>query len=177
MELKRQEIAALLGVSSRTISDFVKKGMPQTGVASGTRYPATECVAWYVQYQIDIALQGTTSAALLGDVPPVEVSEAILKHWQAERERLRTLAVSEKLVSVEDSERQMNFRLTQIRNALDAIPFSWSPFLVGITDTDELQQQLGHQLDRFYSGLSSLPDRDELEDNDPTPMTPNDEDD
>lgn len=159
MNLKRKELAELLGVSAHTITSFAAKGMPTNGKEGvSVLYPSAEAVQWYIDYRLE---QSVSQRPTNPDIPDREDSESILAYWKAEKEKNRALKEQGTLVLVEDATKEINTRLTQVRNALDAIPFSWSPFLVGLTELEEVQKQLSEQLDNLYNTLSSLPDSEE----------------
>lgn len=160
MEVKRTELSDMLSVQPRTISDFISKGMPTNGKnGPSARYPLKECIQWYINYKL---LETSKSKVVdLDGVAPIEVSEAIEKHWKAQREKNRTLKEDGVLVTVDDAKKELNHHITQIRNALDTIPFSWAPFIVMLSDVDEAQKRLNEQLDTLYNSLSSLPDSDD----------------
>lgn len=160
MELRKSELAALFSVSVPTLNNYIAQGMPgRRGAGRSIKYDVKDALEWFVNEQCRQAVKGVKP--LTAGTFDREASEAELSYWKAEKEKFRALKEQSTLVLVDDAQREINTRLTQVRNALDAIPFSWSPFLVALTDIEEVQKRLSEQLDGLYNTLSSLPDTEE----------------
>ena len=160
MEVTKKELHILFGISPKTLDNYIAQGMPgRRGAGRSIKYDVKDALEWFVNEQCRQAVKGVKP--LTAGTFDREASEAELSYWKAEKEKFRALKEQSTLVLVDDAQREINTRLTQVRNALDAIPFSWSPFLVALTDIEEVQKRLSEQLDSLYNTLSSLPDSEE----------------
>lgn len=160
MEVTKKELHILFGISPKTLDNYIAQGMTgRRGAGRSIKYDVKDALEWFVNEQCRQAVKGVKP--LSAGTFDREASESELAYWKAEKEKYRTLKEQGTLVLVDDAQREINTRLTQVRNALDAIPFSWSPFLVALTDIEEVQKRLSEQLDGLYNTLSSLPDTEE----------------
>jgi hypothetical protein len=162
MVVSKTELAGLLGVSGSTLNTYIKKGMlGKVGSGPATKYDLQEALQFHIAEQVKLAIADARKAAPdLQGIPDIETSEAILAHWRAEREKNRTLRDANELVTIAESEKEIAFRLTQVRNALDTIPATWAPFIIAMSTVEQAQKQLNEQLQLLYQSLSNLPDDD-----------------
>lgn len=168
----KDELAALLGVSKATIGVYCDSGMPgRTGRSSATRYNVGLAIAFHVEHRVRQALADQLkNPPDLDGIPELETSERLIAHYKAERERMRVAKESGDLIAVDVSRREIEHKLSQIRGALDSLPGSFAPFVVGLTSLEQAQRVLSRELQTLYGTLSNLPDfeNDEIEPNDET---------
>ena len=173
MLLSKKELLTVLGINSATFTGYINDGMGgRVGSGAATKYDVKSVFDFHVVRMVETALKQKSSArdqSDLGDIPDKETSDAIIAHWKAKREEARTLKEIGDLIPIETANREIQHRLTQVRNSLDAIPGGWAPFVVGLTSLEHAQRTLSDQLQSMYTTLSSLPDVDDDEDepNDP----------
>lgn len=158
MEVPKKELAELFGISVQSLNIHIANGMPgRRGAGPRTKYDVAEALAWFVSFSINQAMKSRSS-----DGSPTQYDRESLEaekvFWQVESAKHKSLLESGELVTVTDADKELNHRLTQVRESLDAIPGSWSPFLVGLTSQEQAQRTLTEQLDSLYQTLSSLPD-------------------
>ena len=67
MTLAKKELAAKLGVSTRTIDRWVRAGMPSEGVAGGRRFNLTAVKAWAVESSLGMTVRINSPAATGGE--------------------------------------------------------------------------------------------------------------
>jgi len=119
--LSRKEIAHILGVDERSITNYAKEGIPRSVKGRVIRYPLAPCVQWFVEFRVrqhemgkgpselDLAKQRKTSAdARLaelevaekeGELIPIDVALGAFSHL-LEEFRARTMAATGRLSQV-----------------------------------------------------------------------------
>jgi hypothetical protein len=149
MIVTRQELATILGIPSAKVGTLVQNNV----FASVTRgkYDLTDCIQKFVEYSVEQLLKKYTS-----DKAESARAEENLQYWKTTRQKLAALKELGRLLYVEDAERIMTSRLTQIRNVLITIDSTWAPYMVGIKTMEESQKMLSKQLDILFEQLSEL---------------------
>lgn len=150
LEVKRREIARLLGVSIVTIDDWVSRGMPvaskgSRGVAS--LYDVAACFRWKLDYELAEATARSTQDLSLADAERRQViADATLKEIKV-AEALR------QVVRVEDVSRLWEGRTVASRETFLGFAARLAPILVGQTDQSEieaiLEREIGKALDEL----------------------------
>lgn len=164
MFVKKTELAKILDISQTQLHNLLNKdGMPgRVGSGPQTKYDITQAVPWYVRHMQAQAIKNVPTSGPLAFNK--EAEDAELTYWKKEKEKVRTLKEQGQLVPVDDAVREMNHRLTQVRNVLDTIPATWSPYIIGLNTLEETNRVLNEQLDQMFTTLSSLPDSADEED-------------
>jgi phage terminase Nu1 subunit (DNA packaging protein) len=165
MLVRKADIAKILNISPSAVHNLIQKeGMPgRVGSGPTTKYDLTEVVPWYVARMQIMATKNLPASTSAGHFDK-DAEDAELTYWKKEKEKTRTLKEQGQLVPVEDAVREMNHRLTQIRNVLDTIPATWAPYVIGLNTLEETSRVLNEQLDNMYTTLSGLPDSADEED-------------
>jgi hypothetical protein len=90
-------------------------------------------------------------------------NEEDLAYWKMTRQKTAALKEMGITLQLENAERLMSSRLSQIRNVLISIDSTWAPYMVGIKNVEDAQKMLGKQVDVMFEQLSSLQDFDDEE--------------
>lgn len=164
MEATRSELATIFGTSAKQISVYLSDGMPHNGKpGKASRYPVAECVQWLIDRRVEQATRNLKPQS----AHDLEASKAEKEYWSAIRVKNLALREDGILITLNDAETQMVTRLTQIRDVLMTIENKWAPFLVAKDTLADAQEALREQVEQMMRTLSSLPDDDDLDDDDP----------
>lgn len=152
MIVSRKQLAEVFGISPAKVSSLQNSGI-FVPVSRGN-YDLGESVQKFIEYSVEYLMK--KQMPKLANIP-----EENLQYWKMIRQKnaaLRELGVTMRL---EDAERIMSNRLSQIRNVLTTIDSTWAPYMVGLKNVQESQKQLTKQLDVLFEQLSELPDFEE----------------
>ncbi len=140
----REELATVLGVTSKTVSEHVKAGRfnvigkGQGGKArGGTRYELAQCVQAYVVYCSQKERNRTDRKTGSLDLEAAQLAkvnaEVRIKNIQADIEE-------SKVITIDESDAVLNKMFTAVRSYLLQIPGLWSQYTLAKTVAAELQQ-------------------------------------
>jgi phage terminase Nu1 subunit (DNA packaging protein) len=121
--LTPKDLGDRLGVSTRSLLNFEKRGLPVAGEGAAKRYPWPAAREWFNEYLQDQAAPDGS-----------ELEEARVRKWTAEARRAEyELARTEgSMVAVEDMERLLEDVLQRLRGKLLSLPQKLAPRMVDL---------------------------------------------
>ena len=161
MIVNRKELAEALGISPTKVNAFQQQGVFPT--VSRGKYNLPDCVQRFIEISVEHLIKKNATNP--------EGSAESLNYWKTQRQKHAALREMGITMQVEQAEKLMSARLSQIRNVLTAIDSSWAPYMVGIKNQEQSQQMLSKLLDNLFEQLSTLQDfelDDEVIDTDAT---------
>lgn len=148
MILTQTDLATLFGVSSNTIREWRRQGLPREDASGRShQYDSEKVIAWYLDFKRP-----------MGDDGGKEYHDAQYRKYKAGLMRIKYLREANATVSVQDCVDNMAKRLTVIADQIKTIPLSWAPYLVGTENQAEAQKILQGLLDDMLTVLQSSPD-------------------
>jgi phage terminase Nu1 subunit (DNA packaging protein) len=148
MKLNQTEVSDAFGVTSTTVQNWRKAGMPARKVGKQLEFDLPECIAWYLDFKRPEPETPTDNTDW----------DAFYRKEKALMMQQKRLRDSGELVTVAESERLMVARLVKISEQLKNIPLNWGPYLIGLDDTKATQDKLQVLLNDLMKTLSNLPD-------------------
>lgn len=130
--LTRREIAAVLGVDERSVTNYAQASppIPRSVHGRSVRYPLAPCVRWFVEYRVEQAVS---------DGGPSELDLARQRKTSADA-RLAELDVAERegdLVPIAVVERTVGGLCDELRARITAFTGRVAPLVVGVPDVAE----------------------------------------
>ena len=156
--VSRSELADYLGVTASRISALAQVGGVKS--AGHSKYDLTASIQAYIDYSVEGLVRAKINEVGTGN----NTSEEDLQYWKMVRQKTAALKEMGITLQLENAERLMSSRLSQIRNVLISIDATWAPYMVGIKTVEDAQRMLGKQVDIMFEQLSSLQDFEEEED-------------
>ena len=156
--VSRSELADYLGVTATRVSALAQVGGVKS--AGHSKYDLTASIQAYIDYSVEGLVRAKINEVGTGN----NTSEEDLQYWKMVRQKTAALKEMGITLQLENAERLMSSRLSQIRNVLISIDATWAPYMVGIKNVEDAQRMLGKQVDQMFEQLSSLQDFEEDED-------------
>lgn len=150
MQVNRNELAGLLGVSLNTITAWIREGLPvKTKGRRGVpwEFDLADCIEWVRDRDI---------AKATGDTEGSTLAEAELRETRA-KAALREIELAEKrgqVVPVEDSIRVVADIAATVRQRLRGIGARLGPMVAGEENPLTIQQQVEAEVDDALAVLS-----------------------
>jgi phage terminase Nu1 subunit (DNA packaging protein) len=121
--LTPKETAERLGVSTRTLLNFEKRGLPVAGEHAGKRYPWPAVREWFTEYLQDQAAPDGS-----------ELEDARIRKWTAEARRAEyeLARIEGSMVTVGDMERLLEDVLQRLRGKLLSCSAKLAPRMVNL---------------------------------------------
>lgn len=121
--LTPKDTADRLGVSTRTLLNFEKRGLPVAGEGAAKRYPWPAAREWFNEYLQDQAAPDGS-----------ELEEARVRKWTAEarKSEYELARVEGSMVTVGDMERLLEDVLQRLRGKLLSLPAKLAPRMVNL---------------------------------------------
>lgn len=136
--VNRPEIARLLGVDERSITNYRQEGIPVRVRGKSVDYPVVQCIAWYIDRERDAARKGKGLN---------ELDQARSRKTLAEAQLAETkLAEAEgNLIPIEMHEKRIGDICDRLRNTLTTVPSKYlSRILTAKIDIEA--QAVGEQI-------------------------------
>lgn len=153
-----EPLCAMIGVSSMTISNYVKDGMPYVHLNESTRrsFPVRKCFEWlilngYMQIKYD---KQTETEDDLEELPPKErkdLADARLKELELAKKK-------GELISLEEIRKECEYILTSFKNKTLGVPSKIAPALIGLETIAETKAILDEAMYELLTELSKLED-------------------
>jgi hypothetical protein len=155
--VSRSELAEYLGVTPTKVTQLAQVGGVKS--AGHSKYDLTASIQSYIDY----CVEGLVRAKINEVGSTGGNNEEDLQYWKMTRQKTAALKEMGITLQLENAERLMSSRLSQIRNVLISIDATWAPYMVGIKTVEDAQKMLGKQVDQMFEQLSSLQDFDDEE--------------
>lgn len=155
--ITQQELAPILGVTTREIRNLYDRGLPFTiGEKNRREHDVGECVAWYLKFKIDDKKTDPGKAA---------TADLQLRRLQIEVQQAElALATDRKnLVSVDYLENQVARINEAVRSRILNLPGRAGPVLVGCKTIAEVQIRMQSLIDELLQSLTAIGDDEELD--------------
>jgi phage terminase Nu1 subunit (DNA packaging protein) len=154
-KVTRKEIATILGVDERSITNYAQEGMPRSVKGKNVWYPLRSCIAWYIEREKKAAREGKG----LSELDAARARKAIADAHVAE---LKAAEEEGRLIPVETHTRRLEAICDRLRSVLMVVPSKYiGRVLSARTDLDA--QTVGEEIrDETLRGLQAI--GDELED-------------
>ncbi|MFZ2631626.1 MAG: hypothetical protein WA081_05420 [Desulfosalsimonadaceae bacterium] len=141
MVIKTNELERILGVTRKTLSEYVKAGMPKK---THGQFDAEQSLKWWRE---NVASDGN---------PEIIDSKKIYWKARAERERLAADQESGNYILAVDVEKAAFDAGLQIRESLEGIPVRLAPLLAVESGRFECQQILEKEIFNVLNNLSDI---------------------
>lgn len=151
-------LCAMIGVSSRQITNYVKDGMPFVYINDSKirSFPVKKCFDWLIingLMEIKYDKQTETTEDL-EDLPPKErkdLADARLKELELAKKK-------GELISLEEIRKECEYILTSFKNKTLGVPSKIAPALIGIETIAETKAILDEAMYELLTELSKLED-------------------
>lgn len=154
MLVQRKDLTSILPVSAGTIQSFIRTGLADkaaTGHGAGIRYDVRKVVEWYANYCIEQDTKNRPNQSTYDK----DAAEAELMHWKKERQHQIVLKEAGKLITIDESAAELNYRLIQVQQILNVIPTKWSQFVLHLESIGEAQTVLGDCLETLKKSITA----------------------
>lgn len=153
MNLSRQQLADLFGVTPRTISSWqCEPDFPQPArEGRSNAYDATACVKWWRDREVGKLIEGDDGGLL-----NLDQERARLARSQREKVELELRVRRDELVDAAGVVRQFRHAATTAQTAILAVPDRLAAVIAAESDPDRVHEKLKQELE---SALSVLADR------------------
>jgi phage terminase Nu1 subunit (DNA packaging protein) len=159
----KKEIAFLLEVSPRTITNWVGKhsDFPSRLEGNSREFPVLRCLAW----QRDRAVADALTSA--GPAQPTDMYDAELRKAKADAElaEVRLARLRGELITVESAASEIERAFSRVRARFLSVPGEYGPQMLRLERLPDaihkLRDLVGHVLSELQSGLGEDDDDDE----------------
>ena len=121
--VNKKELAAILGVTEKTLTSWQKSGMPievAGGRGSRNEYDTQIIIDWIVTQRLVKAGVGKGEEA--ASAFDYQIEKARLKHWQATEKELSVRENAKQLLKREELEFKLGQMITSVKSALLNVP-------------------------------------------------------
>lgn len=149
---------AMIGVSSRQITNYVKDGMPFEYLNNSKQrsFPIKKCFDWlilkgFMEIKYD---KQTATEDDLEELPPKErkdLADARLKELELAKKK-------GELISLEEIRKECEYILSSFKNKTLGVPSKIAPALIGLETIAETKAILDDAMYELLTGLSKLED-------------------
>jgi excisionase family DNA binding protein len=157
--LELDDVAELLGVSSRMIRNYIKDNdLPCSGDGRGRRFAWAEVREWYVQYRIDLAGSRGSLGVSVPSRDGETYDEAVLRKVKKEADLLEIKLARERgqVVAIADAKAAMARVSSALRTSILSMPAKLTGHLYGVKDRKRIQEILQREADALCRRLMAL---------------------
>lgn len=136
-EVERDELADILGVDVRTITNYIKKPDFPSRVRGNRRtFPVRRCVQWKIDHDV--------ADAIASMAPPKPSHDAELRKMAADAElaEIKVQKARGEVVPVADAIKEVKQSYSRVRARFASIPGEYGPRLLNLTSIPEVTRQL-----------------------------------
>lgn len=122
-KVNKKELAAILGVTEKTLTSWQKNGMPievAGGRGSRNEYDTQRIIEWMVTQRL--AKAGVVQGEEVAGAFDYQIEKARLKHWQATEKELSVRENAKQLLKREELEFKLGQMITSVKSALLNVP-------------------------------------------------------
>lgn len=138
--VSREEIAEILGVDVRTITNYVRahSDFPNRVDGKNRRFPVARCVAWKIDHDVASAI-----AAMAPPAPQTLIDAEKRKAIaDAELSELKVQQMRAEVVPIADSIREVERAFSAVRSRLMSVPGEYAPRFLNLTSMPAAVMQL-----------------------------------
>jgi len=147
------ELAALLGMSRRTLADWQRDGI--IAPTSGGRWSSKEVLA-IAQARAEAAESVASPESEDGEFWKTERAK-----WQAKSEELKYYELQGSLISRDDVDQAQTAKILVLKNSLLGLGSQLAPRLLGLKDKREIERIIEGKLVELIEQYASAPDVEE----------------
>lgn len=151
-------LCAMVGVSSRQITNYVKDGMPFINIGNSKQrsFPIKKCIDWlilkgYMEIKYD---KSTETEEDLEDLPPKErkdLADARLKELELAKKK-------GELISLDEIRTEVEYIVSSVKNKALGVPSKIAPALIGIGTIAETKAILDEAMYELLTELANIED-------------------
>lgn len=158
MKVNKSQTQEVLDISAVTLNKYVDMGLPVSREEGKQSYEIDlkEAVAWYLEYKTRKLQQQIDQYESDNNVNYDEE----YRKYKAERMRIEAHKEAGHLVTVEEANKALIGRLSQVRETLKNIPLSWPNRIIGLETQSDAQNVLSELLQDLFEQLANKPDQD-----------------
>lgn len=150
-QLNKADVARLFGVTTKTITNWLKDDFPRTGRGKATKYPVQECIEWYTERKIKDRLSRTEVGQ---EMLTEKEAKARKASYEAALKEFELYELQGSLVRVESVTAHIDKIITQLKNSILSIPGAWSEQLLGLKDRTQAMELLDTLTRKFLDQLA-----------------------
>jgi phage terminase Nu1 subunit (DNA packaging protein) len=158
----REEIAEILGVDVRTITNYVRQhsDFPNRVDGKRRRFPIARCVAWKINHDVAAAI------AAMAPPAPKDLADAEKRRAIADAEfaEMRVMKMRGETVLAGDQVKEVAKAFSRVRARFVAVPGEYGPRFLNLSTLPESVAQLRDLVSTVLAELQQLPLDDEDDD-------------